>query len=200
VLTLVGTARAGFLLAASGVCGALAIWRRHERWSDARFLVSTGAALLFACFYIVAIVPRNGAKDTVTSAAETKSASPPRHEASPGRTIVVDNRVTSGKRMREDDALARLTTRPVANCASRGCDIPGTERESGGAYDSAVCQRRGESITNGDDQDAADDDNPGLFESTRYYGVRLKASDTFGYISEVWIARQYRGGLGLPAC
>lgn len=115
------------------------------------------------------------------------------------RVVTVDNRVTNGMSMREDPTPARLTTRPWVYCASRGCNIAGTERTSGGAYDAAVCQAQGDRTTNGNDHDAVDDANPERFESTRYYGVRLANGD-FGYISEVWVRGADRGGLGLPGC
>jgi hypothetical protein len=92
-----------------------------------------------------------------------------------------------------------LTTQPWTFCGSRGCNIHGTERGSGGSYDAAVCQTSGERTTNGNDHDASDDANPERFESTRYYGVRL-GDGTFGYVSEVWIRAADRGGLGLPGC
>jgi hypothetical protein len=113
--------------------------------------------------------------------------------------ITVDNRVTNGMGMREDTTPARLTTKPWIRCGSRGCNINGTERGSGGTYDAAVCQTAGERTTNGHDTSAADDANPERFESTRYYGVRL-GDGTFGFVSEVWIRAADRGGLGLPAC
>lgn len=115
------------------------------------------------------------------------------------RVITVDNRVTNGMAAREDSTPVRLTTQPWTYCGRRGCNINGTERGSGGAYDAAVCQRSGERTTNGNDGDPADDANPIRFESTRYYGVRL-ADGTFGFVSEVWIRAADRGGLGLPSC
>ena len=111
----------------------------------------------------------------------------------------MDNRVTNGMGMREDGTPARLTTKPWTYCGSRGCNINGTERSSGGTYDAAVCQTTGERTTNGHDTSPDDDNNPERFESTRYYGVRL-GNGTFGYVSEVWIRGADRGGLGLPAC
>ncbi|HWC08664.1 MAG TPA: GDSL-type esterase/lipase family protein [Solirubrobacterales bacterium] len=126
-------------------------------------------------------------------------ASAPAPPAPPRRVITVDNRVTNGGGMREDSTPARLTTQPWILCGSRGCNINGTERSSGGTYDAAVCQTSGERTTNGNDHDASDDANPERFESTRYYGVRL-ADGTFGYVSEVWIRAADRGGLGLPGC
>ena len=113
--------------------------------------------------------------------------------------ITVDNRVTNGSGMREDTIAVRLTTKPWINCGSRGCNIDGTERSSGGTYDAAICQTVGERTTNGHDGSSADDANPELYESTRYYGVRL-GNGTFGYVSEVWIRAADRGGLGLPNC
>lgn len=113
--------------------------------------------------------------------------------------ITVDNRVTNGMAMREDSTPARLTSQPWTFCTSRGCNINGTERSSGQTYDAAVCQTSGERTTNGNDHSSVDDGNPSRFESTRYYGVRL-SNGTFGFISEVWIASQHRGGLGLPPC
>jgi hypothetical protein len=115
------------------------------------------------------------------------------------RALTVDNRVTNGMGMREDATPARLTTRPWIRCSSRGCNIAGTERRTGGVYDAAICQTFGERTTNGHDSSSADDANPERFESTRYYGVRL-GDGTFGYVSEVWIRASDRGGLGLPAC
>lgn len=113
--------------------------------------------------------------------------------------IVVDNRVTNGMGMREDPTPVRLQTKAWIFCGSRGCNINGTERGSGGVYDAAVCQLSGERTTNGHDTSAADDANPARFESTRYYGVRL-SNGTFGYVSETWIRADFRGGLGLPNC
>ena len=125
---------------------------------------------------------------------------PPEPPSPPARRVItVDNRVTNGMGMREDTTPARLTTKPWVRCTSRGCNINGTERGTGGTYDAAVCQTFGERTTNGNDTDPSDDANPERFESTRYYGVRL-ADATFGYVSEVWIRATDRGGLGLPAC
>lgn len=118
----------------------------------------------------------------------------------PARIVLtVDNRVTNGTSMREDSSPARLTTKPWIYCGSRGCNIAGTERGTGGQYDAAVCTTFGERTTNGNDSSTADDGNPLRYESTRYYGVRL-GNGTFGFISEVWIQGAQRGGMGLPAC
>lgn len=115
------------------------------------------------------------------------------------RVLTVDNRVTNGMGMREDPTPVRLLTKTWIRCGARGCNINGTERVSGGTYDAAICQTTGERTTNGHDTDSSDDANPLRFESTRYYGVRL-SNGVFGYVNEVWIAPQHRGGLGLPGC
>jgi NlpC/P60 family len=118
----------------------------------------------------------------------------------PRRVITVYNKVTNGPtQMREDGVPVRLTTRPWIRCTSRGCNINGTERSTGGTYDAAVCQTTGERTTNGHDSDPSDDGNPNLYTSDRYYGVRL-ADGTFGFVSWVWIDAAHRGGQGLPAC
>lgn len=124
---------------------------------------------------------------------------PPAPPAPARKVITVDNRVTNGMSMSQDAIPLRLTTQPWIFCGTRGCNINGTERTSGQTYDAAVCQTTGERTTNGNDHDAADDANPELAESTRYYGVKLP-NDTFGYTNEVWIRAADRGGLGLPAC
>jgi hypothetical protein len=114
--------------------------------------------------------------------------------------ITVYNKVTNGPtQMREDSVPARLTTQPWTFCTSRGCNINGTERSTGGTYDAAVCQTTGERTTNGNDSDPSDDSNPDLYTSASYYGVQL-TNGTFGYVSWVWIQASDRGGLGLPPC
>jgi hypothetical protein len=124
---------------------------------------------------------------------------PPPAAAALRKVVTVDNRVTNGGAMREDATPVHLQTEARILCGTRGCNIAGTERSSGGQYDAATCQRQGERTTNGNDSDPADDTNPERFESTRYYGVRL-ADGTFGFVSEVWIRAADRGGLGLPDC
>jgi hypothetical protein len=143
--------------------------------------------------------PAGGSGPTPNLPTEPVGGEPPPPPPPPRRVIVVDNRVTNGMGMREDATPARLTTQPWTFCTSRGCNIYGTERSSGGSYDAAVCQAGGERTTNGNDHDGSDDANPERFESARYYGVRL-GDGTFGYVSEVWIRAADRGGLGLPAC
>ena len=115
-------------------------------------------------------------------------------------TLVVYNKVTNGAtQMREDSVPAYLSTVTENRCRVNGCMVAGTERGTGGTLGPAVCQQSGARTTNGEDNNSIDDNNPGLFTSTRWYGVRL-GNGALGYISEVWIDPSQRGGLGLPGC
>lgn len=114
--------------------------------------------------------------------------------------ITVHNKVTNGAtQMREDTVPVRLTSKPWIYCGSRGCNIGGTERSTGGVYDAAICWTTGERTTNGHDGSATDDGNPGLYTSNRYYVVKL-TNGVQGYVSWVWINPAHRDGRGLPNC
>jgi hypothetical protein len=167
--------------------------RRSARRVTLPQLPAAGAtALVLAAALVALLAPHAGRSDdasSVTAPAER-----------PVRSIlVVDNRVTNANTMREDRTPVSLTSRPDVYCGSGNCNIAHTTRSSGQTYDGAVCQTTGKRTTNGNDGDPADDSNPYLFESTRYYGVRL-GDRTFGFVSEVWLRAEDRGGLGLPGC
>lgn len=114
------------------------------------------------------------------------------------RTIVVDNRVTNGSSQMREDTPAYLSTMTKNFCKRDGCALGGTDVGSGATL-TAECTLLGDRTTNGQDNSSIDDGNPGLYSSTRWYGIRW-GDGRFGYISEVWIASQHRGGLGLRAC
>jgi surface antigen len=115
-------------------------------------------------------------------------------------TLTVYNKVTNGpNEMREDDAPAYLSTRPENYCRQNGCLIPGTERGTGGTLGPVVCQVEATRTTNGEDEDPADDQNPGLHTSHKWYAVRM-SDGSLGYISEVWADPSQRGGNGVPSC
>jgi len=99
--------------------------------------------------------------------------------------------------MREDTP-AYLSTVTRNFCKRDGCAVPGTDVGSGAVL-TAECTVLGNRTTNGQDNSTIDDNNPGLYSSTRWYGIRWH-DGRFGYISEVWIASQHRGGLGLRSC
>jgi hypothetical protein len=177
------------------LCLIVVAWRLWELGPTPDPILIVAAVVLLGSVVVVVVSAIGGGDEKEISAPD------PQHEASSGKIIRVYNRVTSGpRRMREDDDYpVYLSTKPAPFCAERNCKIPETNRETGDTYDAAVCQRQGERVTNGQDTSRIDDDNPGLFSSRRYYGVRLD-EDTFGYVSEVWIDPGDRGGLGLPSC
>jgi hypothetical protein len=99
--------------------------------------------------------------------------------------------------MREDNpAYLSVATRNY--CKRDGCALGSTDFGSG-AVVTAECTVLGDRTTNGQDNSAVDDGNPGLYQSTRWYGIRW-GDGRFGYVSEVWIASQDRGGVGLRNC
>jgi hypothetical protein len=100
--------------------------------------------------------------------------------------------------MREDTP-AYLSTVTRNFCKSDGCMLATTDVLDSGDWVNAYCQTSGDRTTNGQDNSSIDDQNPALFESRRWYGIRW-ADGRSGYISEVWIAGGDRGGVGLPAC
>ncbi|MGC4864735.1 hypothetical protein ACLQ3B_04775 [Micromonospora sp. DT53] len=122
---------------------------------------------------------------------------PPPH--SPSRTIVVQNQVTNGATgMREDSSQAYLSTQTAPKCRLNGCMIPNTWLSTGDSL-TAICWTNGQEMTNGMRYDPVDDGNPGLVTSALWYRARA-AGGPEGWISEVYIRADDRGGLGLPSC
>jgi hypothetical protein len=114
------------------------------------------------------------------------------------RDIVVYNQVTNGASSMREDTPAYLSSVTRNFCKRDGCALAGTDMGTG-AQITAICQVGGDRTTNGQDNSSIDDNNPGLFSSTRWYGIRWADGRT-GFISEVWIYPHLRGGLGLRAC
>ncbi len=123
--------------------------------------------------------------------------SPPAVET---RTVVVQNKVAIGEgQLVEDRTPSYLGARPVARCANMpGCKIPGTDVATGATF-VAVCRLTGESITNADLTSTSIGQNPNAAVSELWLGARAP-DGRVGYISEVYLAPAYRGGLGLPPC
>lgn len=94
--------------------------------------------------------------------------------------------------------VGTLPTKPADFCKRDGCALPGTNVATA-TWLTAVCQTVGRTTTNGNDTTPIDSHNPGRSTSDRWYGIRLK-DDRFGYLSEVWVAPEHRGGLALPQC
>ena len=133
-----------------------------------------------------------------TSASPPTSPPPPTSTPPAEVTLTVYNRVTNGPSEMREDTPAYLSTVTQNYCKRDGCAIAGTDRNTGGSYTPAVCQAQGARTTNGNDGNTNDDQNPGLFSSTRWYGIRV--GNGLGYISAVWIDPSQRGGLGLETC
>lgn len=136
-----------------------------------------------------------GAGSTTTTSTSTTSTTAP---APPNRRLTVSNLVTNGSSSMREDTPAYLSTRTTNYCKRYGCALANTDMASGHAV-TAYCAIQGSSTTNGEDGDARDDANPGLYTSTLWFGIRWPDSRT-GYLSEVWIAAGDRGQRNLPAC
>jgi hypothetical protein len=141
----------------------------------------------------------NGGSQTPTVNPQGPTVNPQTPQPTPVTTLTVYNKVTNGPTEMREDTPAYLSTRPANFCKRDGCAIGGTDRATGGTYSPAVCTVIAARTTNGNDGNTNDDGNPGLFSSTRWYGIKL-GNGALGYISEVWIQPSQRGGLGLPGC
>lgn len=141
--------------------------------------------------------PATSSPATSPPATSPPATSPPA-TSPPTRTITVYNMVTNGGTQMREDTPAYLSTVTQNHCKSNGCALSGTGMNTG-AQITAVCQAQGARTTNGQDNSSIDDSNPGLFQSTLWYGIRWR-DGRFGYISDVWINAAHRGGLGVPAC
>jgi hypothetical protein len=117
-----------------------------------------------------------------------------------GKTVVVRNKVLSGKaKMIEDNQPLRLTTRPTL-CNEPSCQIDDLSYKTGDKISGVVCQvPNSDRITNGDDTSHTDDKNPHLVSTTRWLGVKL-TSGKLGYFSQAWVEPRFFGSLGLPKC
>jgi hypothetical protein len=121
----------------------------------------------------------------------------PGHYQGIQQVVDVDNRVTNGRMvMQEDDVPAYLSTVAENHCAN-WCHVPGSDLRTGDRL-GLVCQTVGQPTTNGNRQSPVDDANPALYESHLWYYAVVDGKE--GYISEVWISGDRRGGLGLPLC
>lgn len=68
-----------------------------------------------------------------------------------------------------------------------------------GAILSVTCWREGAEVTNKNTTSSDIEKNPhGATSKLWYWGVW--PDERAGYISEVYVEPQYRGGMGLPAC
>ena len=123
-----------------------------------------------------------------------------RSEELTARTIVVQNKVAFGPwALVEDDSPSYLASRPITSCANiPGCKVAGTDLASGDTVE-ALCQLQGATLTNADVRSSGIENNPNAAASSLWYGIRWRDGRR-GYLSEVYVAPMYRGGLQLPPC
>ena len=117
------------------------------------------------------------------------------------RAITVQNKVAIGPdALVEDRTPAYLSTVPLSYCAtsSRSCKVPGTEMPSGAAL-VVNCQVEGQRMANFNRDEAASADNPYRADSSLWYRASFPDGRS-GYLSEVYIVDDNRGGMGLPSC
>ena len=117
------------------------------------------------------------------------------------RVIEVQNKVAVGPdSLVEDTTPAYLSSAPIAYCASasRSCKVLGTEMGSGAAI-VASCQVEGQRMVNFNLREEASRDNPYRADSTIWYRAAFPDGRS-GYLSEVYVNGENRGGLQLPTC
>lgn len=125
-----------------------------------------------------------------------RPASPP--TSTPYAAIRVQNMVALGPSdLREDETPAYLSSRTIGRCAAKNCEVAGTKMDTGTLL-VATCQSRGDELVNYN-LDSTWPDNPHRARSNRWYKVQLPDGRT-GFINEVYIDPQDRGGLGLATC
>ncbi|HEX6423238.1 MAG TPA: protein kinase [Acidimicrobiales bacterium] len=183
------------LHAAAGQPGGRPGGRRRPRGRPAAVAMAVGAVGVAGALAAAGVaVGRAGAGGAGDAAGEVVAPT-----GGPGftRRALVDTRTTSGPDI-DDQHSAYLSTEPVDSCRAFGCEVPGAAVATGMQV-TLTCLTIGERVTNGNDRTPLDDDNDLLYESERWYGVRL-ADGTTGLLSEVWIHPDDRGGGGLPLC
>ena len=113
--------------------------------------------------------------------------------------IVVHNKVAIGENgVAEDTTPAYLSAEPVARCAARGCKVPDTEVWSGAVL-VARCWVHAATMTNRDLTSHGIERNAAGVSSDLWYEIILHDGRT-GYLSEVYVQPEHRGGVGLPEC
>lgn len=119
--------------------------------------------------------------------------------ASPVVVVVQDMIATGRSGLIEDTTTpAYLSSKPIPSCSSKGCEIPQTQMSSGVVLQ-ATCKIQGARMTNENLASAGIAHNKGGIISSLWYRC-IFANGAAGYLSEVYVAAAYRGGLGLPTC
>jgi hypothetical protein len=112
--------------------------------------------------------------------------------------VIVQNKVAVGSSaLIGDSTPAYLSSRPIPYCSTNGCEIKGTDMQSGAELP-VSCWVRGTQMTNENTHSPGINRNPHGVISSRWYRGSWP-NGKHGYLSEVYIEPKYRGGLGLPA-
>jgi hypothetical protein len=116
-----------------------------------------------------------------------------------GIIAVVQNKIAIGPRVLvEDTTPAYLSTEPQPYCKRNGCAVANTDMRSA-AVVPVTCHADGAYMVNYDLRDTTVQRNPNKIASTLWYWAVLPDGRA-GYISEIYLEPQFRGGLNLPKC
>jgi hypothetical protein len=123
---------------------------------------------------------------------------PPVADAGGPRVIVVQNKVAIGaSTLLEDSTPAYLSSKPIPSCSEEHCEVPKTKMWSGAVLE-ATCTVHGTEMTNENTHTPGIARNKDGVVSLLWH--RCMRGGRVGYLSEVYVAPAYRGGLGLPTC
>lgn len=124
---------------------------------------------------------------------------PPPPPAQPAtRQVVIQNKVLNGPTdVIEGNPQIYFSTELISVCRLKGCMVGGSSMGSGTVI-TVDCWRTGQEITNQNLNTTSDDGNPWLATSTRWYHGSYNGMS--GWINEIWLRADGRGGLGLPQC
>ena len=163
-------------------------WERLHRFLP--YAATAAAAALLGA--VIAVI-------FVTWSTPSNRASPPAGVAHTTITITVQNQVASGPdSLVEDSSPAYLSTKTEPSCSRKGCKVAGTELATGASL-MAVCRTNGAQMYNYNLDSVASENNPNRVASTLWYRVVL-ADGRAGFISEVYVVPNDRGGKDLPVC
>lgn len=121
------------------------------------------------------------------------------HQPITKAVIEVQNKSAIGSQLVEDSSPAFLQSEPVTGCRMRGCVVPGSNVLYSGDTLVARCWAKGAEFTNADLGSEGIQNNPGKATSDLWYWASMPGGIS-GFITEVYIAPQHRGGMGLPRC
>jgi len=158
--------------------------RRTLVWSAAVALVVAGSVVV-----VTTMLPSAGGQET-RSPSTTRPSGPV--------AIVVQNKVAIGTELLEDFTPAYLSSKPIPFCGREGCKLEGTEMSSGAVL-AVDCYVTGAELSNADLSSPGIERNRHKHTSSLWYRAVLPGDRT-GYISEVYVKPEHRGGLGLPRC